>query len=63
MERFKELVSAGSGYSQGDSLREPRAALSAGNPLDTAWGMCPTGASTGLMATKPPSAKGQQPNV
>lgn len=32
----------------GDSLREPRPALSAGNPLDTAWGMHPSGASTGL---------------
>lgn len=37
---------------QGDSLREPRPAHSAGNPLDTALGIHPTGASTGLMATK-----------
>lgn len=37
---------------QGESLREPRPAHSAGNPLDTAWGTHPTGASTGLMATK-----------
>lgn len=48
---------------QGDSLREPRPALSAGNPLDTACGIRPTDASTDLAATKPPSAMGQQPNV
>lgn len=37
---------------KGDSLREPRPAHSAGIPLDTAWGIHPTDASTGLMATK-----------